>query len=121
MIVRQSSPRVDSSRAIGCNSGTRPKPRSLNGRIGPAHFLERAKHYQLAAAMTDNAEEIERLRDVAFMFERMAHDVGRLREGQSRFSDTSRPKANGPPVVGTVGLMRTWHALAEFIRFAMPR
>jgi pyridoxine/pyridoxamine 5'-phosphate oxidase len=42
------------------------------------YFLERAKHYRLAAAMTENTQEIERLCEVAHMFERMAHDIRRL-------------------------------------------
>jgi len=50
-----------------------------------AYFLERAKYYRFAAAMTENPQEIERLCDIAFMFERMAHEVRRLRDGQVRF------------------------------------
>jgi hypothetical protein len=42
------------------------------------YFLERAKYYRFAAAMTENAHEIERLCEVAHMFERMAHDTRRL-------------------------------------------
>jgi hypothetical protein len=42
------------------------------------YFLERAKHYRFAAAMTENAHEIERLCEVARMFERMARDTRRL-------------------------------------------
>jgi len=41
-------------------------------------YLERAKHYRFAAAMTVNPHEIERLCEVADMFERMAHDTQRL-------------------------------------------
>ena len=39
------------------------------------YFLERAKYYRFAAAMTENPHEIERLCEVADMFERMAHDT----------------------------------------------
>jgi hypothetical protein len=42
------------------------------------YFLERAKYYRFAAAMTENSLEIERLCEVAHMFERMAHDTRRL-------------------------------------------
>jgi hypothetical protein len=42
------------------------------------YFLERAKYYRFAAAMTVNPHEIERLCEVADMFERMAHDTQRL-------------------------------------------
>ena len=42
------------------------------------YFLERAKHYRFAAAMTENTREIERLCEVAHMFEQMAHDTRRL-------------------------------------------
>ena len=42
------------------------------------YFLERAKHYRFTAAMSKNAREIERLCEVAHMFEQMAHDTRRL-------------------------------------------
>jgi len=42
------------------------------------YFLERARHYRFAAAMTENTHEIEGLCEVAYMFERMAHDIRRL-------------------------------------------
>jgi len=42
------------------------------------YFLERARHYRFAAAMTKKPHEIERLCEVAYMFERMAHDTQRL-------------------------------------------
>jgi hypothetical protein len=56
-----------------------------------AYFLERAKHYRLAAAMTENAREIERLCEVAHMFEQMAHDTRRL-ASRSRLTAGAWPK-----------------------------
>jgi len=87
-----------------------------------AHFLERAKHYRFAAAMTENPQEIERLCDIAFMFEQMAHDVRRLRQGRSRFRAGGWHRAELPPVAGDAeGFTRIWQALAEFIRLPMLR
>jgi hypothetical protein len=86
-----------------------------------AHLLERAKHYRFAAAMTENPLEIERLCDVAFMFEQMAHDVRRLRRGRSRFPAGGH-RAQSPPVAAAAdGFTRIWHALAEFIRLPVLR
>ena len=111
MIARRASPCVDSSQRIVRDSGTPSKLRSQSGENIEAHFLERAKYYQFAAAMTENPQEIERLCDIAFMFERMAHDVRRLRLGQSRF----------PASGGAAGFVRIWDTLAEFVSLSMPR
>jgi hypothetical protein len=81
------------------------------------HFLERAKYYRFAAAMTKNSREIDLLCDVALMFERMARDVRRLREGQS--PPVCGQKAELPPVAA--GFRKIWHILARFIRLAEPR
>jgi hypothetical protein len=116
MIARRASPCVDSSQRIVRDSRTLPKLRSQNGENIEAHFLERAKYYQFAAAMTENPQEIERLCDIAFMFERMAHDVRRLRLGQSRFPASDWHKAEWPPAGGgAAGFVRIWGTLAEFI------
>jgi hypothetical protein len=48
---------------------TRPGREFLSG-----HFQERAKHYGCAAALTDNPRNIQQFLDLAFMFERLAHD-----------------------------------------------
>lgn len=85
MISRQTLKCAGSSRGIGRESRTDPNLRSPNGVTIEAFFLERAKYYQFAAAMTENPWEIERLRDVALMFERMARDVRRRQQGQTRF------------------------------------
>jgi hypothetical protein len=82
-----------------------------------AHFLERAKHYRFAAAMTENPQEIERLCDIAFMFEQMAHDARRLLRQGRRFPAGGWHRAESPPVVGGAeGFTKIWHVLAEFIR-----
>lgn len=87
-----------------------------------AHFLKRAKHYRFLAAMTENPPEIERLCDIAFMFEQMARDVKRLRQGRPRFPAAGWHRAESPPIVGGVdGFTRIWHALAEFIRLPVLR
>jgi hypothetical protein len=64
MIVRRASPCVDSSQRIVRDSRTLPKLRSQNGENIETQFLERAKYYQFAAAMTENPQEIERLCDI---------------------------------------------------------
>jgi hypothetical protein len=56
-----------------------------------AYFLERAKYYRFAAAMTENAHEIERLCEVARMFEQMAHDTRRLAP-HSRLTSGTGPR-----------------------------
>jgi hypothetical protein len=85
-----------------------------------AHFLERAKHYRFAAAMTENPLEIERLCEVACMFEQMAHDVKRLRQGRSRFLVCGNRAGSSSIVAGADGFTKILHALAEFIGLPMP-
>jgi hypothetical protein len=53
------------------------KSRSPRSAELSAYFLERARHYRFAAAMTETPREIERLCEVALMFEEMAHDTRR--------------------------------------------
>jgi hypothetical protein len=125
MIVRQISQCSNSRRGIGHDSGTLPDPRFLNA---SAHFMERAKYYRFAAARTENAQEIERLCDVAFMFERMAHDVRRLRQAQSRFpvgKAGSPPADAGKTTDWSIAsdrqprisrFIKIWRNLARFIR-----
>jgi hypothetical protein len=43
-------------------------------KISSIHFLERAKHYRYAAALTDDSRNIQRFVDLAFMFEALAND-----------------------------------------------
>jgi hypothetical protein len=49
-------------------------PTRLNRQVTAMHFLERAKHYRYAAALSDNPQNIQRFIDLAFMFERLAND-----------------------------------------------
>jgi hypothetical protein len=49
------------------------------------YFLERARHYRFAAAMTKTPYEIERFCEIAGMFERMAHETTRS-QLRSRFT-----------------------------------
>jgi hypothetical protein len=86
-----------------------------------AHFLARAKHYRLAAAMTENPLEIERLCDVASMFEQMAHDVRRLRQERPRFSADGYRAQSPHGAVGMTRFATIWHTLAEFIRLSARR
>jgi hypothetical protein len=51
---------------------TRPFGRQETWR---ANFLERAKHYQFAAAMSQSPYEIERFCEIADMFELMAREI----------------------------------------------
>ena len=117
MILRQASPCADGSGAARRSRAPRPRPPE----IAEAHFLERAKYYRFAAAMTENPEKIARLCEVALMFERMAYDVRRLRDRQSRFPAACGEKSELPPVAaGAAGFTKIWHVLAEFIRLSRP-
>jgi hypothetical protein len=49
-------------------------PTRLNREVTAIHFLERAKHYRYAAALSDSPRNIQRFIDLAFMFERLAND-----------------------------------------------
>jgi hypothetical protein len=40
-------------------------------------FAQRARHYQLAAAMTDAPREVEMFLDLAIMFERLSEELAR--------------------------------------------
>jgi hypothetical protein len=72
------------------------------------YFLERAKHYRFAAAMTENAHEIERLCEVARMFERMAHDTRRLAP-HSRSTARAWPKRQcSLSTDSKAGFVETW-------------
>jgi hypothetical protein len=72
------------------------------------YFLERAKHYRLAAAMTDNTHEIERLCEVAHMFEQMAHDTRQLAP-HSGFTARAWPRRQySLSADGKVGFVETW-------------
>ena len=53
-------------------------PACLNRKVTSIHFLERARHYRYAAALTDDPHNIQRFIDLAFIFERLAHDFARL-------------------------------------------
>ena len=46
-------------------------------RITSVHFRQRARHYQLAAAMTDAPRGVETFLDLAMMFERLAEQFAR--------------------------------------------
>jgi len=45
--------------------------------ITPVSFGQRARHYQLAAAMTDAPRDVEMFLDLAMMFERLAEEFAR--------------------------------------------
>jgi hypothetical protein len=72
------------------------------------YFLERAKYYRFAAAMTENPHEIERLCEVAQMFERMAHDTRRLAP-HSRLTAGARPRRQSSLSTDRkAGFIETW-------------
>jgi hypothetical protein len=72
------------------------------------YFLERAKHYRFAAAMTENTHEIERLCEVAHMFERMARDTRRLAP-RSRMTAGAWPRRQcSLSIERKGGLIETW-------------
>ncbi len=72
------------------------------------YFLERAKHYRFAAVMTENTLEIERLCEVAQMFERMAHDTRRLAP-HSRLTAGAWPRRQCSLSIGRkAGFIETW-------------
>jgi hypothetical protein len=54
-----------------------------------AYFLERAKRYRFAAAMSETPYEIARFCEIAAMFERMAHETRRSKL-RSRFATEMR-------------------------------
>jgi hypothetical protein len=45
--------------------------------ITSVSFLQRARHYQLAAAMADAPRDVEMFLDLAMMFERLAEEFAR--------------------------------------------
>ena len=45
--------------------------------ITPVSFRQRARHYQLAAAMTDAPRDVEMFLGLAMMFERIAQEFAR--------------------------------------------
>jgi len=53
------------------------KVTSQPGAITSASFRQRARHYQLAAAMTDVPRDMETFIDLAMMFERLAEEFAR--------------------------------------------
>lgn len=70
------------------------------------YFLERANHYRLAAATKTDPREIERLCDIAYMFERMALDIRRshvCRRLTARVWSRRSPSADGK-----AGFVKTW-------------
>jgi hypothetical protein len=72
------------------------------------YFLERAKHYRFTAAMTENTREIERLCEVAYMFEQMAHDTRRL-VPHSRLTAGTWPRRRCSMSAGCkAGFIETW-------------
>ena len=72
------------------------------------YFLERAKHYRFAAAMTKNTREIEKLCEVAHMFEQMAHDTRRLAP-HSRLTAGTWPRRQCSLSTGSkAGFIETW-------------
>ena len=72
------------------------------------YFLERAKYYRFAAAMTENTHEIERLCEVAHLFERMAHDTRRL-AAHSRLTAGAWPRRQcSLSTDRKAGLIETW-------------
>lgn len=72
------------------------------------YFLERAKHYRFAAAMTEKTHEIERLCEVANLFERMAHDTRRLAP-HSRLTARAWPRRQcSLSVDRKAGFIETW-------------
>lgn len=88
----------------------RSKPCSLDTTNVTTYFLERAKHYRFAAAMTENAREIERLCEVAHMFERMAHDTRRL-ASRSRLTAGAWPRRQcSLSADREAGFIETWVA-----------
>src|SRR6476620_3324589 len=73
-----------------------------------AHFLERARQYRFAAAMTKNPYEIERFCEIAAMFERMAHETRRS-QLSSRFTAEIRQGDQWSSILGrAVGIVKTW-------------
>jgi hypothetical protein len=53
------------------------KPTSPAKAITPVSFLERARHYRLAAAMSDAPRDVETFLDLATMFERLSEHLAR--------------------------------------------
>jgi hypothetical protein len=68
-----------------------------------SYFLERARHYRLAAAMTTNPYEIERFCEIAVMFERMARETGR-----PQLAEIQQGNQWSSIFGGAVGIIRTW-------------
>jgi hypothetical protein len=94
-----------------------PGPRAENL---TAYFLERASHYRFAAAMKTETREVERLCEVAQMFERMAHDTRRS-HARSQLTAWTRARRQGSPAAEQkAGLVKAWAdgvvRLGRFIR-----
>ena len=53
------------------------KPASRPKAITSANFLQRARHYRLAAAMSDAPRDGETFLDLAMMFERLSEHFAR--------------------------------------------
>ncbi len=60
---------------------TSDTPIRLN--VTSMHFLQRARYYRYAAAFTDVPQNIQKLHDLAFMFERLARDFKRIEPEES--------------------------------------
>ena len=56
----------------------REAPIRPNREVTSTHFLERARHYWYAAALADDSQNMQRFSDLAWIFERLAHDFGRF-------------------------------------------
>src|SRR5260370_30384744 len=85
-----------------------------------AHFLERARHYRLAAAMTTNPYEIERFCEIAVMFERMARETRRPKL-RSRLTAEIRQANQWYSIFGgAVGIIRTWVGSSIFFFVTTP-
>jgi hypothetical protein len=85
------------------NTQLRPRIENLS-----AYFLERANYYRLAAAMKTDPREIERLCEVAYMFERMAHDT-RGSNVRSRLTARAWSRRQcSPGADGKTAFVKTW-------------
>ena len=92
--------------------------RQNNSRSAPvnitAYFLERARHYRFADAMTKIPYEIERFCEIAFMFERMAHETRRSRLSSRFTAEIGRYQWSS--ILGrAAGIVTTWvvHSLQQ--------
>jgi hypothetical protein len=98
------------------NTPLRPRTENLS-----AYFLERANHYRFAAAMKTDPREIERLCEVAYMFERMAHDTRRSYARSQLRTGGWLGRQSSPSADGKARFLRTWvNRFARLGRFIDP-